>query len=573
MNRLAPTSRRRFLAAGGALAAGAFLLPRPLHARQAAATAAARVPMGMNLAGIADWEAGFPFKNMLWGARPWLTRNSAGDGPWDTGHLGLLPLDPDGYPLELPATLPGVDAPQHVMTLIANQRPGLYVILHDGEGELAGDLGLRITASAPGRLEAEIGSAQYAVIVIRRSTRGNHVRNLRIVPAEFENDDLRANPFLPEFVEFCRPFHALRFMDWQSTNNALNTRWDDRRTTTFYTQTGFNGDPFGFWGAPVPDWQRRWGSGVSIDLCIQICNTVRADAWLCVPHLADDACIEAMARHVKARLDPRLRVYVEFSNEIWNWQFQQAGWMLRSKLAGDLCAAAGRNVWEGTPEFIADGSVASGGGKDHPERIGALFRRCFAIWERVFDGDDRRRLVRVAAVQAGWFDTAQRTLRWCLEHGGCDALSPAGYFGPDDAVYERWAAAGAALTADQVVDDMAAVIEASAEDIAAYGRLARDSGVALINYEAGQHIQPKGQAELPYNPALGAAQSHPRMYDLYLRNIALWREAGCSLFGAFSSVGRQGTRWGSWGHLARYDQPLAEAPKMRALLDANTPRA
>ena len=98
-------------------------------------------------------------------------------------------------------------------------------------------------------------------------------------------------------------------------------------------------------------------------------------------------------------------------------------------------------------------------------------------------------------------------------------------------------------------------------------------GPTYIAYEAGQHIQAKGQADLPYSPALGTAQTHPRMYDLYVELLRLNRDIGCTLFTHFSSVGRQGTRWGSWGAKASYDALDVDSPKMRALLDCNLPRA
>jgi hypothetical protein len=102
--------------------------------------------------------------------------------------------------------------------------------------------------------------------------------------------------------------------------------------------------------------------------------------------------------------------------------------------------------------------------------------------------------------------------------------------------------------------------------------IARETGLKYVVYEGGQHIQPEGQKELPYMPALKAAQYHPGMYTLYLRNLALHQEIGCELFMAFSSVSKQGTRWGSWGHQERYDQDRSELPKLRALLDVNTPK-
>ena len=36
--------------------------------------------------------------------------------------------------------------------------------------------------------------------------------------------------------------------------------------------------------------------------------------------------IESLARLVKERLDPQLKAHVEYSNEMWNWTFDQAEW-------------------------------------------------------------------------------------------------------------------------------------------------------------------------------------------------------------------------------------------------------
>ena len=283
-----------------------------------------------------------------------------------------------------------------------------------------------------------------------------------------------------------------------------------------------------------------------------------------------------MAKLVKATLDPKLKAYVEYSNEVWNWQFQQAGWMIQSKAAGDALAAAGRKAWKDgvVPEFSLDGGeVAKDGGIDHPERMGALDRICFKQWEEVFTGVDRARIVRVIGVQHGWVDTAKRTVEWVMAHGGADAVAPAGYFGPNDAIYARWDAAGAALTADQVIADMNEALEKdSASWTRQIGRIAKDHRLRYIVYEGGQHIQPKGQEEKPYMPALKAAQFSPGMHGVYMKNFAVHQETGCDLFAAFSSISKQGLRWGSWGHQEFYGQPRSEIPKYGALLDANLPK-
>ena len=541
-----------------------------------------KLPIGMNLAGIADWEPGFPFLNAMWGARIWLTASVTRSGPWDTRKTGEMEIDENGYPLEVPFRVPGIAEPQYPFTILPNTlRGGKYVILYDGDGAI-GTIGeTKAVDRQPGRIEIGMrhrGGDALEGISIFKSTRGNHVRNIRILPIDQEKAELERNPFRQEILDFCAPWHCLRFMDWLSTNNSINASWSKRKVTAFYTQTGANGDSAGIFSNDFPAWQTQYSSGLATELCIKLSNLTKTHAWLCVPHMADDDYIFQMAKLTKEQLDPSLKVYVEYSNEVWNWQFLQAHWMMRSELASDLVVGGGGQLpWKGgkKPRTFRNGIVTSGAGEgaDHPERIGALFSRCFKIWENVFSGRDRERLVRVCAVQAAWEDASQRTLNWVMQHGGCEALSPAGYFGPDDEVYAKWEKAGESLTAGEVIADMKQAIRREGKIAWSNARMAKRAGVKLVTYEGGQHIQPQGQGEKSYNKALGAAQTHPAMYDLYRDNLRIYAGLDCELFCAFNSIGSQGSRWGSWGHLERYGQDPATAPKYRALLDANTPRA
>ena len=526
-----------------------------------------KLPIGMNLSGIADWEPGFPFKNLFLGARAWLTRNMSGGGPWDTKVQEIFEYDQNGYPLEVPVSA-GLDELQTIFTMVPNVRtPGRYVLLYDGEGEIDGLLGTKVLKRSPGRLLLQMThdpNGRAEAIVIKRSIRGNHIRNIRLVAEEHADDDLDKDPFLPEFLDFCRPFHCLRFMDWGGTNNSLQETWSDRKHPTFYTMVAKGGDADGKWGPPPTPFARKFAGGVAYEYMIQLCNMLKVDMWVCIPHRADDDYIAHLARLVKHSLDPALKAYVEFSNEIWNWQFHQAGWMLQSPLAGSLVEAKGGFPWRNSDRTD---------GKDHPERIGALFRRAFSIWEREWS-EESHRMIRVCSVQVGWPDTAKRTIRWCMDHGGVDVVSPTAYFGPSKEHYRKWATAGGDLTADMVIDDMFEVLREQREgsklsEVVAFGR---SLGLPYVAYEGGQHIQPEKQTELPYKPALDAAQMHPRMADLYLELIRIHRDLGCKMLAHFSSVGRQGTRWGSWGAKATYAQRDEDSPKMRTLLACNIAR-
>jgi hypothetical protein len=525
-----------------------------------------KLPIGMNLSSISDWQPGFPFRNLFMGSRPWITRNTDYSQPYNPKTHDAFEYDADGYPLQVPIVAPGVKAPQDVLTYLPNRlKPGVYILLYDGEGEVDATFGAtKVLSRKPGRLKLQMlhDGKQLETILIRKSKRGNHVRNIRVVAEADENVDLNLFPFTQEFLDFCRPFHCLRFMDWGQTNNSIEENWKDRKRPTFYTQAGMGGDPDALYGPPLTPFQLRFAGGVAFEFMIKLCNELKIDPWFCIPHRATDDYISQFAEFVKANLDPDLKVYVEYSNEVWNWGFAQAGWMIRSKLAGDLVEAKGGKAW-------TDADKKKGG--FHPERIGALFRRAFGIWEQIWSGKDRDRLVRVCSVQGMWFDASKRTVKWCADHGGADAVSPAAYVGPDKDIYARWAAAGANLTPEQVTADLMLGKEIVREDNAPARivRYARSFGMRFVAYEGGQHIQPQGQVDQPYSPALTAVQYHPKMYDLYVELLRFQRDLGCELFCHYSSTGNQGTRHGSWGAKVSYSESNDISPKMRALIACN----
>lgn len=530
------------------------------------ATEIPKLPVGMNLGGIADYGPGFPFRNLMWGARPWMTHNADLKGPWDTKKQSELKLDQDGYPTEIPFMVPGLDAPQGVFTVLPNQqKPGKYVLLHDGDGTFVGVMGTRVISAKRGRVLLEMTHKPPSVegIFITRSNPADHVRNIRIVPLADEHVDLDADPFLPEFLDFCRPFHALRFMDWGATNNSMEEKWSQRRLPSFYTMVGKTGDPDGSFSPRPTAFEMRFAGGVAHEVMIKLANKLKIDPWFCIPHRADDEYIRNFSRLVREQLDPQLKVYVEFSNEMWNWSFLQSGWMLQSRLAGDLVEAKGGKAWD-NPEKTKGGY--------HPERIGALFGRAFRLWQEAWQGDARKRMIRVCATQTAWLEVAMRTLNTCMAHGGADAVAQTSYFGATEAQYTKWAARGAALTADEVIADMHDVLNSQARGGAplVLAQHARDLGLKYLVYEGGQHLIPKMQGQQLYNSALGAAQVHPGMYDLYLETLRTARHLGCSLFCAYSSISPQGVRFGSWGVKESYEQKAEDAPKYRALMAANT---
>ncbi len=199
--------------------------------------------------------------------------------------------------------------------MLNNCYTGRYRFMYDGDGDISWNVAHEYT---DGKHYITLdGQCGHKWIQITRSNPSDPLRDFRILPdslADVYDPTNAEHLFQPLFLDGLRPFHALRFMDWMHTNNSKHKTWAKRATPTYYSQSP---------------------RGTCIEYPITLCNYLSADAWFCVPHAADDEYIRNFAILVRDNLDPRLRVYVEYSNEVWNWQFSQAQWACRNGIYGD----------------------------------------------------------------------------------------------------------------------------------------------------------------------------------------------------------------------------------------------
>lgn len=104
--------------------------------------------------------------------------------------------------------------------------------------------------------------------------------------------------FNPIFLESLKPYKALRFMDWLRSNaNTLKT-WAERKLPTDLLQTG--------------------AKGVCLEYIAELANQTGKDIWVNVPYQADIDYAKQMAALLKAKLNSKITIYVEWGNEIWN---------------------------------------------------------------------------------------------------------------------------------------------------------------------------------------------------------------------------------------------------------------
>jgi hypothetical protein len=300
---------------------------------------------------------------------------------------------------------------------------------------------------------------------------------------------------------------------------------------------GTNNSPIRYWSERprIDDYCYAYRHGIPVERLVELCNRVGADFWLCVPHLADDNYVSQLATILRNTLNSNLKIYIEYSNECWNFQFQQTIY----------CFNKGTEL--GLP------------GDDTQRTLryyGMRSAQIHEIFRSVFGGTSR--LVRVAGTQHGNSWGAEQVLDYTFDgsrkvYQVCDALAVAPYWGHD--AHNRFTSGSSVSEVFSYLQTKCA--DAKQSTIANYN-VATARGLDLIAYEGGQHITPSGNESLV--ALFSAVNRDWRMHDLYVTDMNNWRSAGGKLFMAFSSCCRM-NQWGMWGVLEHQYQSHSEAPK------------
>lgn len=480
--------------------------------------------MGINLAGPADWATELPFVDVFRTSRPWVSQRKG--SPYGQGPA--LELDEWGWVKKLE---PGCFAETPLCTISGGHFPGgVYTVLYAGEGEIAFRGDVKIVESRPGRLRIEVDSSRGGfALQLTKTNAADYVRDIHVIMPGFE-DTWQQEPFHPAFLNRWRGMACFRFMDWMHTNGSEIAHWSDRpelRHATFSKR------------------------GVALEWMIDACNRVGVDPWFCMPHLADDDFVRHFAEMVRERLDPNRKIYIEYSNEVWNGQFPQ------SRYAGQQGVKLGLGPadkpWEAGWHFTATRSM-----------------EIFRVWEEVFGGHDR--FIRVLPSQSGNTAVSEGVLGFRDAAKHADALATAPYM-PFSVGRGKLADLGERMK-DWTVDELLDYFEESAFKDSLV-RMDKDKAVAdkyglkLMAYEGGQHMvafvkNPELTRQI--TATMHAANRHARMGDMYRRYFDHWAEIGGDTFAVFSSISRWSNH-GAWGQAEFYDSTPEEYPKLDAVLE------
>jgi len=496
--------------------------------------------LAMGLTGLSDWSTQMPFIDLMRSARPWVGHLEGQWGGVDAAELEAGGhLTGAGWPRRLPEGVVALES--FILTDLpeaARGTAGRYRVTWAGQGALS--LGGRAQDIELGTHEAWFsftpGDGPVA-LRIAATDADDPIRDIVVLREDHIALHELGVLFNPDWIARIRDLRALRFMDWMHTNNSPQVVWADRPRMSDYT------------------WVRR---GVPVEVMVRLANLVGADPWFTLPHMADDAYVRAFADYVERRLAPDLRVYAEWSNEVWNFIFEQAHW----------AAARAADRWDGAE------------GDGWTQYAGLRAAEVADIWTEVFAGQEDR-LIRVVGVQTSWPGLEDALLEAPLAqdeglpppHESFDAYAVAGYFGAELGAGDRvdqvlgWAgqadgfgrAAQALRTGSlsQVVEDW----------FPYHADVAARHGLDMVMYEGGTHVV--GLGEAIHNDDLTAFFTafnySPEMAALYADLLDGWRAAGGTLFNAFVDVSAA-SRWGSWGALRSLDD---SNPRWATLMDYN----
>lgn len=507
-------------------------------------TADCKLRIGTNLSGVTDFATELPFVNLMRNAREWYTTNADDfNAPFNSEMAAHLSYREDGYPTHAPQNILESEFPQVVKTIwgyTSGWPIGEYTVLYDGTGTLefwGGHSNLTQVNSNKMTFDFLQPEGNLLEMIITQSDINDPIRNIRVLIPDTEST-YQSQPFNPLFIQHLQTFKTVRFMNWGRVNNwatAQPWEWDDPH---------------------LYDWEERakldyytWATtkGVPYEVMIKLMNDYDLNGWLCIPHQASDNYIQNMAQLFKDELEPERKIYVEYSNEIWNWIFGQANWLFKYASGED------ESNW--------------------PEGVVPYIQNCLDIWSNVF-ADDLDRLVRVAGVHTGWQDVSNRIVT-NLEAGSFDAISPAFYFGFSDEAEANLDALGANATVADIDYWARASMQQGQNFIRSQkNNLADVLGVPMVFYEGGQHLTPNPFGVEPsYAQALLDIQRDDRMYDLYqdwfdfLRTLQEGDEPIDLMH--YSFINARSAQYGSWGMLETLDQDtdVIPAPKYQAILD------
>jgi cysteine-rich repeat protein len=258
--------------------------------------------LGMNINWVSDWVPQAMFVDVFKQSKVFEVS-------------GYQCIDEHGFPTESPC---GGIATTNLMTN-GEWPAGSYTLQFSGTGSIRlTGRGLNGVTFQPGTHSVNLNKGNFLEVKFVTSAVSDPIRDVHIFLPGYAN----ANEFdiYPGFVDKWKDYSPIRFMDLMSTNGNQIEYWDDRRKITEETFA------FSVQGS------RTARLGVPPEVIYMLGNSAQSDVWVNIPHKVDFSApdnnnyVKQLAAMLAQNLNSNQKVWVEYSNEVWNPQFGQYGW-------------------------------------------------------------------------------------------------------------------------------------------------------------------------------------------------------------------------------------------------------
>lgn len=384
------------------------------------------------------------------------------------------------------------------------------------------------------------------------------VTNIKLLRPGYHN---RATDiYRQEYLNAVSHFPVIRFMDFVGTNNSnpdypAKTEWATRNLPSHALFDG------------VAPWE----------YVIALANKTGKDVWLNVPVAASNDYVQQLASLMKNNLHANAKVYIEYSNEVWNGGFDQQAYNKTAAIAEVDAETAGgaetklndeagecdmkdQNLWAGR-RYVK-----------RMKEIGDIFVETFSPGSRT---SFETRVRPVFAWQiGGWVPYYSCILKW-FEYAYGAGSAREHFYGLAGAAYVN--AEGAAGNAS-VEDILETMTENSDEGLGSkreapsmwwtgggkigLKEIADIYGIRMLQYETGPDNGGGSDQNIDNRIAANRAEG---MKDVLLHDLGTnWFEepvgGGLAMYFVLSSAY---TRYGSWG--ATEEVENMHTPKLQAL--------
>jgi hypothetical protein len=512
----------------------ALLCALPAHA---ASGPDAAFQVGINLDAVTDYAAESPFVDAIKQSRHW----GSAATPWDMAAT----VDKLGWPTQ--------DAGIVVLCCItaANSRSlltGTYTLSFIGQATIG------LTVGGTGTIVSQTydpsNNMTVAHVLIPVTTSSGIIAlsftNTKRLPADspgtgitsvhFKRPHTAPNGtswwhtdgqvFTDPFLKLVGQFPVIRTMGWENTNGNTVTAWSGRTLPNGATQQTAN--------------------GVAWEYVILLANTLQKDVWINVPAEANAAYAQNLAKLMYADLNPSLHLYIEYSNEVWNYSFAQQGYNQSAAEAEVAANPASPLAWQCSA--FADCQYVWGA-----RRVGERIVKIAKVFQNVF-GARANMLRPIYATQLGQTYYLSLVLPMIQHYWGAPAkllygIAEAPYWTGDNSVDN--------LTATQELAAAAANLTTLKSPEQGFATWAHYYGLQSVTYEGGP-----GMSDTPSLDAKLQANRAPAIGPQVTQAITAAASEGVSLYMYFDSAGIY-SQYGMWG--ATENVFDLATPKMKAL--------